>query len=212
MAALDISEELDEELELLERELGSNVTIQAEKHPVEAVLTAAPSPPCFVRAKLAATFPSGYPETPAQFVVAETSGISAGDCEKLRDAVEESSASASGSVHVVKTFRHVKTFLTERNVPPSCAMCEASFESDARGADTCVVLEPCLDAVHAGACWEKFYSKQIRERREKEGMLTREHGTLGAEMLALEGWPACPRCERQIDVSAARAAVASALR
>jgi hypothetical protein len=215
MAALGISEALDEELEALQREFPAQLAIQDAAAPVEVTYSAAPPAPVFARAKVVATFPPHYPAgSPAALAVAETRGLSAGDAAKLRGLVVDSAHNAAGAAQVLTAFRGVRTFLGERNSPPPCAVCGGVFATgeSATAAGGCVVLEPCLHAVHAGGCWERFYIQRVRERREVEAQLTAELGALEAEARAMEGWPACPGCGIAVDAGAARAAAAAALK
>jgi hypothetical protein len=220
MPPLEISEELEEELERLGRAFpGPSLAVQDAAHPVTATLSAPPAAarPVFVRATVTATFPPSYPTGGrAVLTLSDVRGVADADAAAMQARLDAAAARAApGAPHVAAAFRDVVAFLEERNAPPPCSVCGGHFRAGggaARGGDACVVLEPCLHAVHAGACWQAYYTRAVRERRKLEAQLTGALGSLEAERRAMDGWPKCPTCGDAFAAGPARAAVAQAFK
>lgn len=205
---LQITEELDEELEALGRKFPS-VQLQDASNPVTASLVVTPGDsPKFSTLTVTATFPPAYPTSAvAEVALSNIRGaISPADVASLRATLKEATQSAAGSAHVLDAFRTVSQFVNDHNSPPDCPWCSKSVT----GAP-CIALSPCLHPIHAGPCWTSWYTEQARLRREKEARHTGELGSLEAERFAMQGWPACPTCGHGIEDGKARADASAAL-
>lgn len=201
---LQISEALDEELELLQEAYPpSALAIQDSAHPVTATLSISMS---FASATVTVVYPVGYPSTPATVTMSSLQG----GCVGPRSPAPLLSSEFSGSSALAKAVAWVH----ECNIAPTCGACSRPFPTDlaARGPEACIVLEPCLHALHAKKeCFGAWYQTQIRQRREMEARLTNEVGIGEAERRAMEGWPKCVTCTDAVDDAKAKKALRVAL-
>jgi hypothetical protein len=197
-----VSEQLDDELELLSSMYDdTSLAVLDETTPITIHLNAQPQtaadPRIFCGVVVAAELPPSYPSAPAKFILSKPRGLDDAQLADLNLKLNRLSNRAADEkqVHVSLGFQEVIDWLSSRNVPDRCSICMEDFDLNVRrGEKTCVMLEPCLHCIHAGACYAEYYATCLRNRREREASLRLIHGTAEAERLAAVNWPPCPVC------------------
>lgn len=220
MASPQLPEMLEDEVELLSAMYEESVlTIKDDSEPVFVELQAFPrtaaDPRIFCGAVVRAEILEGYPTVPARFRLVKTQGLDDAQISDILRVLEEKSmiSAEEGQAHVSHLFQVVEDFLSARNMPATpCPVCLEPFDlSISSGPFTCIMLEPCLHCIHAGECFDGYYTQLIRSRREKEARLRTTLGTAEAERKAAENWNACPVCRSPFHEGKAKASVRQAM-
>lgn len=188
---LQISEALDEELELIQAKYPSKfLVVQDAEHPVTAALRVRLQ---FASATATVVYPPEYPSTPATTTLSDLRG---GCLAPMRPA-PQLSVEFSGLAALAQAWG----WAHECDVAPDCGTCRKAVDSSAgaKGENAAVVLQPCLHTLHAKEeCFGGWYQGQIRYRREMEAKLRTEMGSGEAERKAMEGWPKCVVCRQSV--------------